>query len=86
MIDPFAGDGCTGFIDGIGGANWAHCCDAHDDAFLHGETLQEFVQANRDLRDCANAEADPVGTIMFIFVMTVGALFYAFGPKKRKPK
>jgi hypothetical protein len=45
-------DGCTGFIDGIGEADWRHCCVAHDHDFLVGESVTDFVVANIQLGIC----------------------------------
>jgi len=59
--DPFLNDGCTGFINGIGKADWRGCCDAHDPAFLNGQTVVDFVKANVELLTCVSNEGFETG-------------------------
>ncbi|MET3925540.1 hypothetical protein [Devosia sp. 2618] len=84
MSVAFEDDGCTGFINGWGGLDWRVCCDAHDFAFHTGTTLNDFVVANLELWHCVATQDIFAATLMFIGVMTGGALFFFFGRKKGK--
>lgn len=76
----FEDDGCTFWPD----VTWRACCDAHDEAFATGTTLGEFLEANWNLFTCV-VPFDPIAaTIMFLAVMTGGALFFFFGRKREK--
>lgn len=80
----FIDDGCTFFPDQWQGQSLIECCAAHDEAMSTGTTWNEFVVSNTNLLYCA-AEVSPViAIIMFVGVMTVGALFFWFGVKKHR--
>lgn len=84
MTDPFADDGCTFFIDGLGGHDWRACCDAHDAAFLAGGSLTDFVHANLELAGCVAQQSPLVAIVMLLGVMSpIGLAFFLFGPKRR---
>lgn len=72
MNDPFLNDGCTGWIDRLRGADWRACCDAHDAAFLAGNSWSDFTIANQALRACVLASGAPwwMATLMFLAVMS----------------
>ena len=87
MSDPLLNDGCTGFPDGV----WEHCCNAHDPAFLYGQTLQDFINANEAFRICVELSAngawwgDPLSWLMWLFVSgPIGWLFFKRGKWVKK--
>lgn len=82
----FTDDGCTGFFEGWLGKDWAHCCNVHDQAFATGTTAEEFRAANAALYECVSAQDPLAALLMFAGAMTLGAVFFFFGFKKRVAK
>jgi hypothetical protein len=70
--DPFANDGCTGFIDGWGRLDWRYCCDLHDKHFAEGQDWGALLDANVRLFHCVATHDGFAAPLMSLAVMTVG--------------
>lgn len=57
-LRPFTTDGCSLFPDRAGGADWCHCCVAHDRLYWRGGPADQRLQADQALRSCVRAAAN----------------------------
>lgn len=74
---PLEGDGCTGFLDGIGEWSWRQCCDAHDVAY---GALMDRATADWDLATCVAGSGAPLAFlaafVMWVALRIFGLPFY----------
>lgn len=81
IIAPFTSDGCSLFLNRspIGGADWCHCCLAHDLAYWRGGTWEDRLQADRELLACVQGASGSreLAELMFAGVRVGGGPFLA---------
>lgn len=77
----FETDGCSSYPDGDilkSGYSWLHCCIVHDMPYWIGGTLQEKLDADKELQMCvAEASSETHGTMMEWGVFVGGSPFFA---------
>ncbi len=74
-------DGCTGWLDGwptwLGGtgAEWVHCCEAHDTHYAADDPVLRLLQAHLELGRCVWEVSPAMAIVMVAGLFTFGTLF-----------